>query len=356
MRRIPVVQIGVGGVGRALIEQVLWFNEQLGGRYGFRFAYIGLADSRSAIVDDERIPPAVLLAALDAKRSGGSLLDIPQGGPLNDWRDLLTPLRCIVVDVSAQDGAEAGLQAALDQGHAVVLANKKPLCASFESFTALTDAGRTRYEATVGAGLPVIMTLRMLLDTGDRVTAISGCLSGTLGFLMTELEGGASFAAALRTAMQRGWTEPDPRDDLSGMDVARKALILARTIGLRAELSDVEVEALYPTALATLPRAAFVERLEELDAPLTARMSTAAQHHQTLRYVADIGNGHLRVGLRATPRDSILGSLRGPDNLIAIHSQRYAAQPLIVRGPGAGVEVTASAVLNDMLALARTWR
>ena len=356
MRYIPVLQIGVGNIGQALVGQVLDFNSRLGGRYGFRFNYIGLADRQSAIVDDERIPPAVLLRALAAKRAGGVLTDVPEGGPLNDWRNLLTPISCLVVDVTAQAGIEVGLAEAVAQGHRVVLANKKPLCASLEMFRALTEHGRTRYEATVGAGLPIIATLRSLLDTGDTIHSIEGCFSGTLGFVLSQLQQRVAFSEAVYEAAQRGWLEPDPRDDLSGMDVARKALILARTSGFAFELDDVSVEPLYPASLAILSPEEFMEYLPQLNEGYQQRSAESAEQGATLRYVAQVAPDDLSVGLLALPLDSPLGALRGPDNLVVYHTPRYNEQPLKISGPGAGHDVTASAILSDMIGFAREWR
>lgn len=363
MQRIPVIQVGVGGVGQALIEQVLYFNEYIGPRLGFRFSYIALADRQGAIVADERIPPAVLMQAISTKRAGGSLSDLPEGGPLIEWRNLLTPLPCIVVDVTAQDGAEAALQTAVEQGHRVVLANKKPLCAAIDAFRALTAQGRTRYEATVGAGLPVISTLQSLLDTGDVVESIEGCFSGTLGYLTTQLEDEVAFSAAVLEAKRRGWTEPDPRDDLSGMDVARKALILARTSGLRVDLADFQVERLYPDSLADVPVEQFIEQLPTLDDAFRTKFRAASEQQMRLRYMASVNMApttQRTVGFQAIPAADILrasfSSLRGVDNLIVFRTRRYGDSAVSVRGAGAGVEVTASAVLNDLLAFARTWK
>lgn len=355
MRYIPVLQIGVGNIGQALIDQVLNFNSRLGGRYGFRFNYVGLADRQSAIVADERIPPALLLRALAAKRAGGALSDINEGGPLNDWRNLLTPVRCIVVDATAQTGMELGLAEAVEYGHCVVLANKKPLCASLDMFRALTEHDRTRYEATVGAGLPILATLRSLLDTGDVIHCIEGCFSGTLGFVLTQVQQRASFSDAVQEAERRGWLEPDPRDDLSGMDVARKALILARTSGFNFELDDVAVEPLYPDTFATLTADEFVEALPQLNADYHTRFTEAAAEGMTLRYVAQVAPDDLSVGLTPVTLDSPLGTLRGPDNLVVYRTQRYTEQALKISGPGAGHEVTAAAILSDMIAFAREW-
>lgn len=349
MRTIPLLQIGVGGVGRALVEQVLHFNRHLAPRYDLRFEYIGIVDRSGALVNPDLI---ALKRSLEIKQAGGSLRDLPESRPSGDWQALLPSDPCLVVDVTAQDGMETALAGAVADGHSVVLANKKPLCASYDLFAALTEAGRTRYEATVGAGLPIISTLRALLDTGDVVHAIEGCLSGTLGFLMSQLEHGVTFAEAVIDARQRGWTEPDPRDDLSGMDVARKALILARTCGVPAELPDVRVESLYPRELAELSLEEFLQQLPTLNEPYRERQLVVAQNSSRLRYIARITMEDQHVGTASVDAASPVGMLHGPDNLIVYQTQRYQRHPLSVRGPGAGTDLTASAVLADMLAFA----
>lgn len=352
MRTIPIFQIGAGGVGRALIEQVSHFNQYIAPRYDLRFEYAGLVD-RSGVVTD--LDPLMLAEALELKRAGGSLSHLPQGQATQNWPALLPSAPCIVVDVTAQDGMDTPLVQAVADGHCVVLANKKPLCASYDHWIALTEAQRTRYEATVGAGLPVISTLRLLLDTGDTVQSIEGCLSGTLGFLMSEIERGVTFADAVIDARQRGWTEPDPRDDLSGMDVARKALILARTCGIPADLVNVSVEPLYPQALADVSLEEFLVELPMMNEQHREQYVTASGEGMTLRYVARVNAEEQHVGLTAVDKASPVGGLQGPDNLVVYHTGRYNQLPLSIRGPGAGTAVTASAVLGDMLAFALQW-
>jgi homoserine dehydrogenase len=355
MHSIPVVQIGVGGVGQVLIEQIQWFNQHMSNRYSLQFAYIGLVDRQGSITDGTSISSTILERALTTKQAGRSLVELSEGSPLADWRDVLPSRPCIIVDVTAQDNAEAGLVEAIMSGHYVVLANKKPLCASFETFVNLTEHHRTRYEATVGAGLPIISTLQSLLDTGDTVEQIEGCFSGTLGFLMTQLEQGVAFSEAVQDARGRGWTEPDPRDDLSGVDVARKALILARTWGIEVELDQVSVETLFSLDLAELTVADFMEQLVTLDQLYADKIRLALKEKKRLRYVAYVAEDGLHVGLAAVTPESPIGSLRGPDNLVLYRTERYNDYPLSIRGPGAGVEVTAAAVLNDMLAFANGW-
>jgi homoserine dehydrogenase len=207
-----------------------------------------------------------------------------------------------------------------------------------------------RYEATAGAGLPVLDTLAKLKDAGDRVQTILGCFSGTLGFIMTALEDGVPFSEAVRQAWKNGYTEPDPRDDLSGTDVARKALILARTLGRRLELGDIELEPLYGPGEDSADPAAFVANLARLDEAFRRRTDEARRDKRVLRYVAKIDK-NIRVGIEAVPENSPMGRLRGTDNQVAIYSKRYKTNPLVVTGPGAGAAVTAAGVLNDIVAI-----
>ena len=204
----------------------------------------------------------------------------------------------------------------------------------------------------MGAGLPIIDTYHKLTESGDRVERIEGLLSGTLGYVLTEVGEGAPFSRAVRGAMRLGYTEPDPREDLSGMDVGRKALILARLLGYRGELSRSAVESLVPRWARALPLPQFLRRLEELDAEWKRRVEAARSRGNVLRYVATVTPTRIAVGLRAVPLSSPLASLKGSDNQLVFTTARYKANPLVIRGPGAGAEVTAAGVLNDILRLA----
>jgi homoserine dehydrogenase len=221
-----------------------------------------------------------------------------------------------------------------------------------ELWAAAGPRGHLRYEATCGAGLPVISTLRTLLDTGDEPVEIIGALSGTLGAIFTDLGNGSSFSAAVRAAKDKGFTEPDPRDDLSGLDVARKALILARTIGLKVDLDEIRIENLVPPDYAHLRVPDFLDRLNEMDVVWRQRAKTALAEGKTLKYVATVpAEGSIQVGVREVPVSSLLGSLQGPENVIVIRTRRYATNPLTIVGPGAGAAVTAAGMSGDMLAL-----
>ncbi|PYQ37292.1 MAG: hypothetical protein DMF55_01575, partial [Acidobacteria bacterium] len=211
---------------------------------------------------------------------------------------------------------------------------------------------RLRFEATVGAGLPILDTYRKLVESGDRVVKIEGCLSGTLGFLLSEVEAGRPFSRSLRDAIGRGYTEPDPRDDLSGADVGRKALILGRLLGFRGEPKEVGVESLVPAALRKVPLPRFLERLPELDPEWTALLARARSRERRLRYVATVTRRSIRVGLVEVGPGSPFAGLRGTDNQVAFTTLRYRANPLVIQGPGAGLAVTAAGILNDVLELA----
>jgi aspartokinase/homoserine dehydrogenase 1 len=265
--------------------------------------------------------------------------------------------RPVLVDLTADDTL-AALRAGLSAGMDIVLANKRPLSASRPDVAELRALAarqnkRILHETTVGAGLPVMDSYAKLVETGDTVLRIEGCTSGTLGFLLSEIGKGRPFSESLRDAMSRGFTEPDPRDDLSGMDVARKALILARMMGFAGELTDVKVESLVPHELQKLPLKSFLSRLEQQDASWAEQQEAAARQGRVLRYVLNATARRVVVGLRAVPLSHPLAGLRGTDNQIVFTTRRYREHPLVITGPGAGPSVTAAGVLNDVLQLAQ---
>jgi homoserine dehydrogenase len=209
-----------------------------------------------------------------------------------------------------------------------------------------------RYESTVGAGLPVIASLRDLMAGGDEVTAIEGCMSGTLGYISSQLEQGIKFSDAVMDAFKSGYTEPDPRQDLGGLDVARKALILSRTAGFNKEMADIALEPLYPGSLENLSIQDFLQALPELDAQFQERVANANAEGQVLRYLAHVTPQAITVGLTPVPKSSALGALQGTDNYFAFHTRRYTTSPLVIAGPGAGIPVTAAGVITDLNHLA----
>ncbi|HEX9186204.1 MAG TPA: homoserine dehydrogenase, partial [Vicinamibacteria bacterium] len=287
-----------------------------------------------------------LLASLGGRKASA--------GEALQWIAAHAVSRPVLVDVTAEETGDL-LLAALGHGFDLVLANKKPLAGPEAGYRRLLEAAsaagrRVRYEATVGAGLPVIDTFRKLVESGDRVVRVEGCVSGTLGFVLSSLERGRPFSEAVREAVGKGYAEPDPREDLSGQDVVRKGLILARLLGYAGPAPVAEN--LVAPALRRLPLATFLERLGSLDEAWRRRVEAEAARGRVLRYVVVATARGLRAALRAVPRDSAFGALQGTRNLLSFTTRRYRAEPLVVSGPGAGAEVTAAGILNDIQSLA----
>ena len=210
------------------------------------------------------------------------------------------------------------------------------------------------YETNVGAGLPVIETLRDLIATGDQVLSVEGIFSGTLAYLFNALDANTEFSRVVRAARDAGYTEPDPREDLSGMDVARKLLILARELGLEMEIEDVEVESLAPEELDDATVEEFLEGLGRYDGEMRERLQKAEEEGCVLRYVGRLNSeGLASVRLESLPTDHLFARLHLTSNMFLYRTDRYSDNPLVVQGPGAGPAVTAAGVFADVLRLAR---
>src|SRR5439155_1667565 len=288
--RSDVVLLGFGQIGRTLAPLIAKVKQN-----ALRLQVVGLVD-RSGFVFDQRGLPPRRLAALAAAKAKATPLAKVAGGQRASATEAVTFVAShalsnpILVDVTAADTTET-LKTALAAGMHVVLANKRPITVSRKHYDELQAAAEAHgrqllREATVGAGLPIIDTFAKLVESGDRVQRIEGCPSGTLGYLFGELGRGRRFSEALRGAIAKGYPEPDPREDLSGMDVARKALILGRLLGFPGELRDVAVESLVPKGAERLPLAEFLAQLEQYDAPWTRRVALARQRGGVVRYRA----------------------------------------------------------------------
>src|SRR5580704_10310405 len=263
----------------------------------------------------------------------------------------------VVIDCTASAEVADRYREWLARGIHVVTPNKKANSGTLPYYRALQEAKRDSgthylYEATVGAGLPIIQTLRDLRGTGDDVTQIEGIFSGTLAYLFNVFDGSESFSSIVRAAKAKGYTEPDPRDDLSGVDVARKLIILGREMGLTLEIADVQVEGLVPAALTQCSVEEFMARLPESDAAMAAAFSDARSKNQVLRYVGRIdAGGKATVGLMRLDQKHAFANIALTDNVVRFATRRYCDNPLIVQGPGAGPEVTAAGVFSDLLRL-----
>jgi aspartokinase/homoserine dehydrogenase 1 len=266
-----------------------------------------------------------------------------------------------VVDATASVEVARRYPAWLRAGAAVVTPNKQANTLGLDLYdhvrtAALAGEAPYLYETTVGAGLSVLSTLRDLVRTGDRVHRIEGVLSGTLAFVFNAMREGATFSDAVRRAAERGYPEPDPRDDLSGVDVGRKLITLARELGLRPEPDAVAVESLVPEALRDVSRDAFWNRLAEADAGWQDRLAEADARGEQLQYVSQLSPDGIRAGVASLPADSPFADLRGAANVVAFHTARYAPEPLVVQGPGASAEITTSVLLADIVRAAEAMR
>jgi aspartokinase/homoserine dehydrogenase 1 len=242
----------------------------------------------------------------------------------------------------------------------VITPNKRANSGSFEYYKTLTDYSRERgipylYETTVCAGLPVISTLRDLAFSGDKVRRIEAVLSGTLSFIFNNFDGSKPFSDLVREAKAKGYTEPDPRDDLNAMDAARKALILARECDMSLEFEAVTIDPILPPACFQAPDVeSFFDELKKADPDFEKRRANAAARGKVLRYVAIIEEGSARLSLRAEKPGSPFLSLVDSDNIVVISSDRYSTLPMVIKGPGAGAQVTAGGVFADIARIART--
>jgi aspartokinase/homoserine dehydrogenase 1 len=343
-RDVAVVLLGTGKVGGM-------FLQLLRTPAGRSLRLVGAANSRHQLTQPAALADRRLREKLDTT---GEVRD--DGPLLRALHASAAPVR-VVIDATASVELAARHPAWLAQGCNVVTANKALAGGKLVGWHALQAAcaqGPAHYgdSATVGAGLPALATLRRLCLCGDRPTRIEGVFSGSFSYLFNHFDGSEPFSRLLGEARRLGYTEPDPRSDLSGEDVARKLLILARAAGFLLDREHVEVENLVPEALRDVGADALLSRLDELDAPLAARREAAAAHGCVLRYLARFdADGTARVGLAEVPPTHPTAHLSGADNLFAFTTARYAKRPVVIQGAGAGPEVTAQALLGDVLAL-----
>lgn len=354
VRRVAVAQIGLGAVGATVIRRVLLQRDVLATR-GLRLEYVALATRRGLTTRREGWTDQSLVTAALGRQTGEwrpeSLMN-----PL-DLRDCLDAVAgggfdgAMVVDCGV--GADTGpaVLAALQAGWRAVFANKAPLAGSLANWRELlvaSDGGRRLWrEATVGAGLPLFATLRLLAESGDRVERIEATLSGTLGYVLGCMERGDTLRSAVRRAINLGYTEPDPREDLAALDVGRKLVILARGLGWEIEPEQALATPLVPWA-------------DSLDVALDAAEATVENEVRLMladgaapRYLGVVSRDRVEARLRATDRSGPFSLAGGPTAVFALTTRDYGEAPLVLAGPGAGPIVTAAGVYADMLRAAR---
>ncbi|MDX1429195.1 MAG: bifunctional aspartate kinase/homoserine dehydrogenase I, partial [Rhodothermales bacterium] len=314
-----------------------------------------LANSRKLLWSDAGLSPSDALDRLHAEGEAATTEQIVD-------RLLRSQLdRLIVVDATASDDVASTYRDLLRRGIAVVAANKKANSSSQEFYGSVMQARREGratylYETTVGAALPVLTTIRDLVDSGDEIIRIKAVLSGTLAYLFNAVSSGSRFSEAVETARAKGITEPDPREDLRGADVRRKLIIMAREMGLELEPSDVFIQEILSEEFYEGSIADFTRRLSELDASWKERADEAAGAHERLQFVGEVSREFVGGRIERVPADSPFGILSGTDNLFVFETRRHEGNPFVVRGPGAGPETTAGGVLADILIAARTMK
>ncbi|MBI3461179.1 hypothetical protein HY009_09645 [Candidatus Acetothermia bacterium] len=363
-KQLLVLQFGLGLVGSTLVEQILQNQEFFHQRFGLRIHFVALMRRQGGIYRAEGFSEAEMRRALEAKRQNKPITLEPKSTPMMTGRELLgfvSPEKfsgpIALVDATGAEELGRVAVAALRKNIHVVTANKRPFAASYEDYQELIQAqdegnARLMHETTVGGGLPILRALRGLVYTGDEIEEIQGCLSGTNGFICSGLEQGRLLSEIVQEAQEKGYTEADPRQDLAGWDAARKALILARTIGVKLELNQIEMKGFVPSEKTPYSAEKFRSQIRALDKMLAEQITQAKQNGAVPRFVARVNSEGCSVGLQYVERESPIGRLTGPENIVVFKTKRYQKNPLVIQGPGAGPEVTAAGVLRDLLSVA----
>mmetsp|Transcript_12447 Transcript_12447/g.23420 ORF Transcript_12447/g.23420 Transcript_12447/m.23420 type:complete len:432 (+) Transcript_12447:38-1333(+) len=346
--------VGPGLVGKALLEQFRQNLSTLKAERQIDVRVCAIANSKKMLLSDSAIDLDTWEKAFETNAENPS--------DLNKLKDHLVSCSSpvpVIIDCSASDFVSDYYKSWMESGVHVVTPNKKVNSGPLERYKAVKNLQEKKhvhyfYEATVGAGLPVIATIKHLVDTGDKIKSIEGIFSGTLSYIFNNFKDGKKFSDIVIEAQANGFTEPDPRDDLSGMDVARKVTTLARESGLGLELDDVPVESLVPEELQSCSSSEeYLEKLPDFDEQMAKLQSEAEEAGEVLRYVGsvDVASGKGSVKLKRYPASHPFAQLNGTDNIILCVTDRYDPQPLVITGPGAGAEVTAGGVFSDLIRL-----
>ena len=351
-KTISIGLVGPGTVGKALLRQIEKQSEKLKQNFNIDLRVRAISRSRKMLLGERRIDLATWEDDFESSAVEADL-DLFEQHVNPDHLP-----HAVIIDCTASDQISSKYAEWLARGIHVITPNKKAFSGDYGDYQALQDAadeGSSHYfyETTVGAALPVITTLCDLIHTGDEVRSIRGIFSGTLAYLFNVYDGSTPFSEIVRVAKDSGYTEPDPRDDLSGMDVARKLTILARELGQEIEIGDFPVKNLVPESLRDCSVDEFLEKLPDHDDEMKALFQTAAAENKQLRYVANLdADGTASVGLEAVDTSHPFCNINLTDNIVQFETERYSDNPLVIQGPGAGPEVTAAGVFADLLRLA----
>lgn len=352
VKRLNLFIKGVGNVGGILLDQIQKQRTYLLDQLMIDLRVCGISNSRTMIFSETGIDLDNWQAELEAGQ--------PQEFDLWMQQIIAMNLRnSVFLDVTASDEVASSYSNYLKKSIAVVACNKVACSSAYQNYRELKDLAREYdapflFETNVGAGLPVINTLNNLINSGDQIRSVQAVLSGSLNFIFNNLDGNRSFHDIVKQAQQEGYTEPDPRIDLSGVDVMRKILILARESGYRMELEEIDNEPFLPaTVRDTKTVEDFYSLLQKEDAFFTDLYNRADQKANKLKYVAEFTNGKAKVSLQEIPQDHPFYNLEGKDNIVLFYTDRYSEQPLIIKGAGAGSEVTASGLFGDVISLAK---
>ncbi len=356
VKTLNLFAFGKGTVGGQLLDQVVTTTEEVVKRRGLRINLIGVADSQRAVIDEQGLGTDWRQRLQQSNLSAG-LVDILKRLIASGLENL------VIVDNTSSQQLADDYVSILEHGFDLVASNKKANSGSMAAYRAIRQVMQRRgrqfyYETNVGAGLPLIDTLRHLQDSADTITRVRGLFSGSLSYIFHRFSAGKEpFAEVLLAARKEGYTEPDPREDLQGEDVARKLVILARELGMVVELTDVQVQNLIPPALRqTADFEEFMQQQIHLNSHYEALRSELAEG-EVWRYVGelDVAANRLQVQLEKVPVTSPLGSVAGADALFEIYTSGYGRQPIVIRGAGAGGEVTARGVYTDLLRLGKSY-
>ena len=348
-KTVNVYIVGTGLVGGTLLKQITSQADFLAKEYLLNLKVIALANSKNMLIDSNSINPEKWEENLRSKGSKTNLNSF-----IKEMKKLNLP-NSIFVDCTASDEVTLRYKDILDSSISVVTPNKRANSSSFDYYQQLKQSAikhnvKFLYETNVGAGLPIISTVNDLVTSGDKILKIEGVMSGTLSYIFTSFKKGKTFSETVQEAREKGYTEPDPREDLNGMDVARKLLILARETGLSLELKNIKVENLVPPPVRGAKSTNdFFTKLKKHDDEFEAKRNSAEVKGNALRYIASLRNGKAEISLQEVDNKHPFYSLSESDNIFALYTKHYKDRPIVVKGPGAGADVTAAGVFADIL-------